>query len=190
MISRHGLAFFISFILLTMLGFFLLRKEKYRIWCEKILLRLPVLGRIITYYNVVNITRTLGILLQSEVRVVEAFEIVAESTTHIIYKRHLEKAKRQIIKGEKFSTQFKGNARLFPSMVEQMLSVGEMTGNLSDSLLFCSEMYDEELSDMTKNLTTIIEPALMIIMGIIVGFVAISIITPIYGITQSVSLHG
>jgi type IV pilus assembly protein PilC len=67
-----------------------------------------------------------------------------------------------------------------------MLSVGESTGNLSDTLMYMSEMYEAEIRDWTKNLTSVLEPVLMLTMGLLVGFIAISIITPIYGITQSI----
>ncbi len=73
---------------------------------------------------------------------------------------------------------------LFPDLVSQIVSVGEHSGNLSNSLIYLSEMYEAELDDFTKNLSNMVEPILMIIMGILVGFIAISIITPIYGITQ------
>ena len=70
-------------------------------------------------------------------------------------------------------------------MVSQMAGVGEMTGNLSSSFMYLSEMYEDEMNNLTKNLSTSIEPVLMIVMGVLVGFIAVSIITPIYGITQS-----
>jgi type IV pilus assembly protein PilC len=67
----------------------------------------------------------------------------------------------------------------------QMVSVGERSGSLSTTLIYLSELYESEVEDFTKNLASLIEPAMMVIMGILVGFVAISIITPIYGITQN-----
>ena len=70
-----------------------------------------------------------------------------------------------------------------------MLSVGEETGDLANSLMYVSEMYEEDINELTKNLATLIEPVLMIVMGVIVGFIAISIITPIYGITQDLTPH-
>jgi type II secretory pathway component PulF len=66
-----------------------------------------------------------------------------------------------------------------------MIAVGETAGKLSESLLFLAEMFEAEVDDATKNLSTVLEPALMVFMGLLVGFVAISIITPIYGFTQS-----
>ena len=68
--------------------------------------------------------------------------------------------------------------------MQQMIGVGESAGTLSETLSFLAEMYEAEVDDLTKNLTTVLEPALMVFMGIIVGFIAISIITPIYEFTQ------
>lgn len=78
--------------------------------------------------------------------------------------------------------------KLFPDVLPQIVSVGERSGNLSNSLIYLSELYEAQVDDFTKNLSSLIEPALMIIMGVLVGFIAISIITPIYSITQN--LHG
>lgn len=70
-------------------------------------------------------------------------------------------------------------------MLSHMIVVGERTGNLSNTLIYLSEYYENEFDDQTKNLSNTIEPVLMIIMGIMVGFIAISVITPIYGITSA-----
>jgi len=89
------------------------------------------------------------------------------------------------LKGERISEYLSKHPNLFPSILTEMIIVGEEVGNLSGSLLYLSAMYEDELSDLSKNLSTVIEPVLMIFMGLIVGFVAISIIAPIYGITQN-----
>ena len=74
---------------------------------------------------------------------------------------------------------------LYPEMLSHMVAIGEKSGNLSTTFIYLSEFYENEFEDLTKNLSSAIEPALMIMMGILVGFVAISVITPIYSITQS-----
>jgi type IV pilus assembly protein PilC len=73
-------------------------------------------------------------------------------------------------------------------MYGHLIAVGERSGTLSETLVYLSEMYEGEVDEFTKNLSTLIEPFLMIFMGLVVGFIAVSIITPIYGITQN--LHG
>lgn len=173
-----------SFALLVSL---LLRVKRFNYWYNRFLLTIPIFGKIIRYYNVVNITRTLGLLLSANVRVVEAFEIVAKSTKNPVFRGKMESAATHALRGQNIAQQFEKDTRIFPPMVAQMIATGESTGNLSESLAFCAEMYEEELSDLTKNLTNMLEPVLMIVMGLIVGFVAISIITPIYGITQNLT---
>jgi type II secretory pathway component PulF len=88
-------------------------------------------------------------------------------------------------RGEQLSVYLAKNRDLFPDVLTQIISVGERSGNLSNSLIYLSELYEGEVDDFTKNISSLVEPVLMIIMGILVGFIAISIITPIYSITQN-----
>ncbi len=159
----------------------------FHLWMDVILLRIPLLGKLSSYYNLANSARTLSLLLKSDVGVVPAMELVAASTRNHVYRRALYKAAEHITKGQKISLQLQSSPRLFPPLMTQMVLVGESTGNLSGSLMFLSDMYEEQIDELTKNLTTLIEPVLMIVMGLLVGFIAISIITPIYSITQSLT---
>jgi type IV pilus assembly protein PilC len=88
-------------------------------------------------------------------------------------------------RGEKMSAYLKTKRKLFPDVVSQISTVGERSGNLSNSLLYLSDLYEGQVDDFTKNLSSLIEPVMMIVMGVLVGFIAISIITPIYSITQN-----
>ena len=188
-LGEYGLWLLLS-ITAALIGIALVRRlPLVRLFLDTALLHLPLLGRLATYYNLANISRTMSLLLKSDVRIVEAIELVAASTKNHAYRKELELAKVRIIKGQNISTQFKERQLLFPGLFSQMVSVGESTGNLSASFMYCANMYEEEIDELTRNLTSLIEPILMIVMGVIVGFVAISIITPIYSITQSLSPH-
>lgn len=170
--------------------FFLMRLvPRFHLWMDIVLLHIPLLGKLSQDYNLANTTRTLSLLLKSDVGVVNSIELVAAGTRNHAYKRALHEAAQHITHGRKISEQLRAAPRLFPPLMTQMVLVGESTGNLSTSLMFLSDMYEEEISDLTKNLTTMLEPILMIVMGLIVGFIAISIITPIYSITQSLTPH-
>ena len=107
------------------------------------------------------------------------------TTDNEAYKEAFQKITDGVARGGSIAEIMAGDKLLFPPLVSQMVGVGEMTGNLESGLMYLSEMYEDDMNNSTKNLTASIEPALMIFMGILVGFVAISIITPIYGITQS-----
>jgi type IV pilus assembly protein PilC len=165
--------------------YFLLRVRQFHLIVDSILLRIPLIGKISQYYNLANTARTLGLLIKSDMGIVPAFGIVTKSSRNLAYHNALANITKDIMKGQKISLQLMKEPALFPPLFSQMIMVGEQTGNLSNSLLYLSDMYEEEISDLTKNMTTLIEPILMVIMGIIVGFIAISIITPIYGITSS-----
>ena len=166
---------------------FALRLSNFHLFIDRVLLKLPIFGKLSQYYNLANTARTLGLLLKSDMGIVAAFNIISKSSRNLAYRQALQRATAEVMKGQKISTQFQKDPKLFPPLFSQMVMVGEQTGNLTGSLMYLSEMYEEEISDLTKNLTTLIEPVLMVVMGIIVGFIAISIITPIYGITQQLT---
>lgn len=184
---HDGLWLFIG-IVATVIGYYvLLRLSHFHLIVDRILLRLPLFGKLSQYYNLTNTARTLGLLLKSDMGIVHAFTIVTKSSRNLAYRLALARVTKEVMKGQKISTQLLKDPRLFPPPFSQMVLVGEQTGNLSSSLLYLSDMYEEEISDLTKNMTTLIEPVLMVVMGVIVGFIAISIITPIYGITSQLS---
>lgn len=166
------------------LAAFLLRMEKIRYWAHHILLRIPLFGDISQKYHLANLCRTLGLLLKSDIRIVRAFAIASDTTSNLVYKKELKVLAASISRGEKFTDRMEKHAKIFPHMLSQMLAIGETTGNLNETFIYLSEMYENEVEDLTKNLSTVLEPALMIFMGVIVGFIAISIITPIYEVTQ------
>lgn len=159
----------------------------FRIVSDRILLKIPISGRIMQFYNMANITRTFGLLLKSGSSIVDALQTTARTTRNRIYRRELERAAEHVKKGEQVSEHFKKHKGLFPILIPHMIAIGEKTGNLSDTLVYLSEMYEEEVNSLTKNLSNAIEPVLMILMGLLVGFVAVSVITPIYEITQTLS---
>ena len=189
-LSHHGIALFFS-IVAAIIAFIASMRlfPRFHLIMDHVLLRIPLLGKLSKYYNLANICRTTSILLRSDVRIVQAIELVAASTKNLAYRNELLTAKERIINGQKISTQFGANKTLFPTMLAQMVTVGESTGNLGGTLMYLSGMYEEDINELTKNLTTLLEPILMIVMGLVVGFIAISIISPIYSITSSLNPH-
>ncbi len=188
-LSAWGVVLFFGIVALFVAIAFLMRLPRFHYWMDCILLRTPLLGALSRYYNLANISRTMALLLKSDVRIITSIDLVAASTRNLVYREELVAARERIVQGQKISVQFRQNPRLFPSMLAQMVAVGESTGNLSGTFEYISEMYEEEINELTKNLTTLLEPILMIVMGLIVGFIAVSIITPIYSITQNLNVH-
>ena len=161
------------------------RIYRIRNFYDRLLISLPLIGKIVVYYNVVNITRTLGVLLKSGVKIIEAFDITADLASNTEYQKVLKEAVGRVQKGETIYGYISTQDKLFPPTVGRIIGVGERTGNLDANLFYLSEFYENELDQIVKNLSSVLEPAMLVLMGGIVGFVAISIITPIYQVTQS-----
>ncbi len=186
---HEWLRLLVALMALAVFWYFLSRLYSVQLIRDRWVLRLPLFGRLAQYYNLANIFRTLSLLLRSDVHLLPSFQIAAESTHNLAYREVLRSVLIQIAKGQRIASEFEKYPKFFPVLSIQMLSVGEQTGNFSQTLMYLSDVYEEEISDLTKSLTTMIEPVLMIVMGAIVGFIAISIIMPIYGITQTIGSY-
>lgn len=181
----YGWYVIIVFIILAILAPLLMRVTLVEYYVTSLLLALPIIGTLCRSYNLAQIARTLGLLLQSDVPIMSGLRITAESTQNIVYRQNLELIRSEIQLGKNLSNELQKLPHLFPALVVHMVQAGEKTGNMPTTLSYISELYEADIRDLTKNLTTVVEPILMLFMGLMVGFIAISIITPIYGITQN-----
>jgi type IV pilus assembly protein PilC len=188
-LSQWWLWCIFGLILVEILFLFALKKSnRFRFLFDHACLRLPIIGKVMQSYNIAGASRTLGLLLKSGVPFSEALPITAETTTNSVYKKEWNNFTEAVVRGENVSIGMRARKKYFPDIFTHLVAVGEKSGTLAETFVYLSEMYDNEVDDFTKNLSTLIEPVLMIFMGIVVGFVAISIISPIYSITQN--LHG
>ena len=149
-------------------------------------IRLPIIGGLTKELNTARTARTMSSLLLSGVSITRAVEITEDVVQNIYFKEVLNKVKIAIEKGSPFSAVFEENSNLYPIMMSEMTEVGEETGKLSDMLLQIALFYEEEIENKTKNLSTVIEPILMIIIGAGVGFFAISMISPLYSVLDNI----
>lgn len=154
---------------------------------ETILLHLPVIGTIAKEVNTARTARTLSSLLLSGVEMTRALTITEDVLQNSYYKEVLKKANVAIQKGSTLSSIFKAETKLYPVMMGEMIAVGEETGSLTKMLADIAIYYESEVDAKTKDLSTIIEPMLMLFIGGAVGFFAISIISPMYGLVDSLS---
>lgn len=154
---------------------------------DRILLVLPGVGDIVREVNAARTTRTLSSLLASGVEMTRALAITRDVLQNSYYKDVMELANAAVQRGEVLSSVFKSKEHLYPIMVGEMVAVGEETGRLSDMLAEVANYYEEEVDTKTKNLSTIIEPVLMVFIGAAVGFFAISMISPMYGLVNTLS---
>ena len=186
-LSQYWIVLVFGIVTSIVVFLYALRVSRVRAVYEQIVLRVPLFTSLVRLYNLVLISRTLGLLLRSDVRLSQSLILVGEGIEHRRYRTALAVAEHGIQKGQTLSSQLQTDTLLFPALFVQMLRAGERSGDLSGSLLYVSDMYEDELNELIKNLTTLIEPVLMVLMGVTVGFIAISIITPIYSITQNLN---
>lgn len=184
-LEKWGLLTLIGFIIGILL--FIVTRKVFLPFCtmtDWLLLRLPIIGSIARSYNCANFCRTFGLNISAGVNVTEAMRITARVTKNIIYKNAYLDIAEHIEKGEKISTSMMRYPFIFPDMLPHMLLIGETTGSLSITLSYLSSLYETEVDESTKNLSNSIEPILLMTMGILVGLIAVSVITPIYEVTK------
>ncbi len=149
-------------------------------------LRIPIIRGIVIETNAARTTRTLSSLLSAGVDVVLAIAITRDVVENSYYKEVLSEAETTVTKGKPLSEAFSRHPGLYPPLVSEMIAVGEETGSLSDLLRQIAEFYEESVERQTKDLSTVIEPFLMLAIGAVVGFFAVSMIAPIYSLSNSI----
>lgn len=155
------------------------------IW-HRIILQLPIMGGIVRNINLARFTNTLGALLKSGVPIAEALQAVVHSSTNAIYRQNMRDALQHVEQGGSLTTHLEQYPRLYPVLVTRMIAVGERTGQLAAMLEYLGQYYALEVDASTKQLGVVLEPVLLLLIGIVVIFVGISVITPIYEFTASV----
>ena len=143
-------------------------------------LRLPIFGPLIKKLNTARMARTLASLISAGLSITKSLEITGRVLGNVEYQESLAGAVASIEKGQSFSEILRQYPRLYPPLVVQMISVGEETGTMSRMLVRIALFYEEDVSETTKNMSVIIEPLMMVVIGTIVGFFAISMIQPLY----------
>jgi type IV pilus assembly protein PilC len=145
-----------------------------------ILLRLPVFGGLARNFNLAMFARTMATMLKSGITIGDAFEIVSNTLRNARFKKALLRVRQGTETGVPASTVLEEFPRLFPSIATRMIAVGERSGKLEETFQYLAEFYEDEVDVTTKNLSTVLEPVLLIAIGLTVAYIAIAIITPIY----------
>jgi type IV pilus assembly protein PilC len=147
-------------------------------------LHLPVVGELVRETYTARASRTLSSLLSSSVPVLDALSITKEVVHAPVFATVISEAEEHVRKGELLSVSFAEHTKLYPILMSDMLAVGEETGKVAEMLKQIAEFYEEDVAQKTKDLSTIIEPVLMIVIGIFVGIFAVSMIAPIYQLSS------
>lgn len=154
-----------------------------RLWLHYFYLKIPVAGHVIREMNLALYCRTMASLLNSGITIDQALKIVSETLTSAVYREQLNIVYHNIMKGNSLSDAMT-NRQYFPPMLYRMIRVGENSGNLSEVLDYLADFYEEDVDNAAKNFSSTLEPALLIMIGLTVGVVAIGIIQPIFKLME------
>lgn len=151
------------------------------------LLNMPLVNPVVKKINMARFSRILGSLMKSGVAVVEGLKVTAQAMDNVYYQEIIEETSEKVKLGKPLTDALSAHDKLFPFIVTQMLVIGEETGNLEAILDQLAEHFEAEVDDTMKNMSSIIEPLLLLVIGVVVGFLALALISPIYNISNSIS---
>lgn len=164
----------------------LVRTPQGKVALDWLFLRIPLIKSLVQETYSARTARTLASLLSAGVDVVYSLTITREVVANAFYQKVLKDAEASVVKGGQISQTFMQHPELYPPMVAEMVAVGEETGRLSEMLKETATFYEESVEQQTKDLSTIVEPVLMVVIGGFVGFFAISMIAPIYSLSNGI----
>lgn len=170
---------------LVILMIYFLRTSSGKVFLSALSLKTPLIGGITKKTNAAYTVRTLSSLISAGIPIVRAMEITSSSLSNIYYKRAIAESGEKVKKGEKLSEALAEHEDIYPSLVIQMIEVGGETGETGEILQKLAEFFEDEVDNATKNLSTVVEPLLMILIGAAVAFFAISMLQPIYSLVQT-----
>jgi type IV pilus assembly protein PilC len=177
-------------LVLVVVAFLLTIKTKIGryVW-DKLQLKMPVLGPVISRVAIARFTRTLGTLVSSGVPILQALTIVKETAGNVIISNAIAGVHESVKEGETITAPLEASG-VFPPMVVSMVDVGEQTGALPEMLLKISDNYDEEVDNAVASMTSLLEPIMIIFLAVMVGSIVIAMFLPLIAMITSLSGEG
>jgi len=186
LIEKHGLVLLAALAGAVIFLTWLCRQKFSKPVLHFLFLRLPIISRLSRHKNVAQFSHTLGMLLKSGLNIDEALAITGETLSNYYYKKSLIKIRQEVGQGGTISASLDAFPAYYPKMATSLIRVGEKSGRLEEELFNLSRIYGAEVESASRNLTSAVEPLMLIMIGVVVGGLALSIITPIYKITGNV----
>ena len=185
--SKYGIFILIAVIGLAV-GFMYWRKtDAGKRIVHKAILYTPIISNIVIKINLARFVRVFSSLIKSGMPIVDALEVSSHVVGNIYYQKTIADAASKVKIGSPVTTAFKKEPRLFSNLVIQMMEVGEESGTTDTVLMEVANFYEAEVDQTMKNLSSVLEPVIMLVIGAVVGFLAVALISPIYSLSQSIS---
>lgn len=172
-------------VLLVALGLWLTQSERGRLTRDRVVLRTPALGDLVQTAVLERFCRILSSMTSSGVPLTEALDVTAQATSNVVYRQGIFDARQAMIRGEGLAAPLAATG-LFPPAARQMLRVGENTGTMDEQLSTAAGYFERELDYKINRFTSLFEPAVILFVGVVVGFVAIALVSAMYGIFHQV----
>lgn len=185
-IENYGFYLFWGIVAFVVLLVWLIRQKFSKPVTHWLMLRIPILRDLVRNANLARFSRTLGMLIKSGVNIDEALDITRATMGNYYFRAALASVAGRVGKGVRLAEGLEESPELFPKLLTRMVHVGEESGKFEDTLFYLADLYEAEVDTSTKSLSTALEPALLIFIGLVVGFLALSIITPIYDVTGNI----
>ncbi len=175
-------------IVIAIVGFLIaIRTQQGKELRDRLVLKIPIVGNLIHTAIIERFCRLLASMTIAGVALPEAIAVTTAATNNTVFRKGLTEARAAMMRGDGLARPL-SNTGLFPGAARQMFAVGESTGNLDDQLLAAANYLDRELDYRLKRFTTLIEPAVIVAVGLIVGFVAIALVSAMYGVFHQVKV--
>jgi len=185
-LQHHGWWFLPAIIGGVLVLLFLLRQKWMAPLWHPVLLSLPLVGALTLDLNRTQFCRSLGLLLSSGIPLADALDTLARAAPNVVFSKSITATRESILRGQPLAGSMERHRRLFPQVLTEMLGVGEKSGTLDQTLFYLADFYDDQVDTTTRNLTTLIEPVLLLVIGAIVGTVALAILLPIWSVTSAI----
>lgn len=179
--------FLIALIILVSVFLAAARTKTGKFFIDTLMLKIPVVSSLVKKSNTASLIRSLSSLLSSGVSLIRSLEITSGTVSNFYFKQALNDASKEIQKGKKLFSSLMPYQNLFPYGALEMIEIGEETGKTSLILQKLAEFYEEEVSNAAENLSVVIEPFLIVIIGVVVGVFAVSIIGPLYSVLGTIA---
>lgn len=186
LIRDHGLVVLIVFAIFALILVWWSKKPLGRRVIHALVLKMPIFGALVQEVNTARTARTMSSLLGSGVDVVETVNITSEVVQNVYFQEVLQKASASIKNGDLMSKTFSQYSKYYPIFFIEMMTVGEETGKTGEMLMGVAKYYEDDVNQKTKDMSTIIEPILILMIGGAVGFFAVSMIQPMYSLMDAI----
>jgi type IV pilus assembly protein PilC len=180
-ISNYKLQLLIAIIIIVVGVMLFMKRPETKPLMDKLVLRSPVIGRVIIWHNTARIARTLSNLLAAGILLPDCINIMLRGIGNTQFRQALTDMRKELLQGQSFSRAIENN-KLFPTLLSDMIGVGESSGNLEYALGTVADYFESKVEKRINRLTALLEPALTLGVGLVVGFLAVTMISTIYGL--------